>query len=136
MALHIGNQYTRAQIHAEVGGGDLQSYLPHSNGSVLCGCFDPQLNARAPYEIDLGAGRDVIRYAKRLIEQAAFVPVFLKRDAFVWEYVGRFRAVQYNTDASDLPPAKSFRRNVAIAVLYLATAQSAVCSSTETVSQR
>ena len=120
MPLRLGTLYTREQIRTESGGGDLQSYLPHSNGNVLCGCFDPNINDRAPYEIDLGAGRDVIRYAKRLLEQDSPVPVFLKRDTFAWEYVGRFGAVQYNVDASDLYPAKRFRRKDAIAVLYLA----------------
>lgn len=120
MPLLLGSRYTREQIRTESGGGDLQSYLPHSNGNVLCGCFDPNINARAPYEIDLGAGPDVIRYAKRLLEQESPVPVFLKRDAAAWEYVGRFRAVQYNVETTDLYPAKKHRRENAIAVLYLA----------------
>ena len=119
MPLHIGHRYTREQIRAESGGGDLQSYLPHKDGNVLCGCFDPIVNARAPYEIDLGVGRDVIRYARRLLEQDSYVPIFLRRDAFAWEYVGKFRAVHYSIDAPDLYPAKSFRRADAIAVLYL-----------------
>lgn len=119
MPLQIGHKYTREQVRTEVGGGDLQSYLPHANRNVLCGCFDPLINARAPIEIDLGAGRDVVRYARRLLEQDSHVPVFLKRDTFAWEYVGRFRAVQYNTDASELHPAKSYRRPDAIAVLVL-----------------
>ena len=121
MPLQIGDLYTREQIGAEVGGGDVQSYLPHRDGRVLCGCFDPKVNARAPYEIDLGVGRDVIRYARRLLEQDDAVPVFLRREAFAWEYVGRFRAVQYTADPNDLFPAKAFRRRDAIAVLYLTT---------------
>ena len=119
MALQLGTVYSREQIRQEVGGGDLQSYLPHTSGNVLCGCFDPALNRKAPFEIDLGSGRDVIRYAQRLLEQATPVPVFLKRDAFAWEYVGQFRAAEYVTDTKDLYPAKETRRANAVAVLYL-----------------
>lgn len=119
MPLIVGSHYTRKQINAEVSGGDLQSYLPHSKGTVLCGCFDPRVNVRAPYEIDLGEGRDVTRYAERLLEQGTFIPVFLRRQEFAWEFVGRFHATLYTTDASDLYPAKSYRRKDALAVLYL-----------------
>lgn len=77
------------------------------------------MNRRAPYEIDLGPGPDVIRYAQLLLTQNTTIPVFLKRDPFVWEYVGDFRAVKYDTDTSNLYPAKNIRRNDAIAVLYL-----------------
>ena len=119
MPLLLGTMYTREQIHTESGGGDLQSYLPHAGGDVLCGCFDPNFNKCAPYEIDLGAGPDVVRYARRLLEQESPVPVFLKRDSLAWEYVGRFRAVRYSVDANDLYPAKGIRRKDAVAVLFL-----------------
>ena len=118
MPLSIGKAYTRKQIHQAVGGGDLQSYLPHAKGDVLCGCFDPRLNSRAPVEIDLGTGKDVVRYAKRLLAQGTAVPVFLKQATDEWEYKGRFRAVKYGTSARDLHQSKKRRAN-AIAVLYL-----------------
>lgn len=119
MPLNIGAFYTRESIRNEVGGGDLQSYLPHSAGNVLCGCFDPRLNMRAPFEIDLGDGPDVIRYARQFRRQGTPVPVFLKRDTYAWEFVGPFRAIDFNQDRRDLYPAQPFRRRDAVAVLYL-----------------
>ena len=118
MPLRIGKTYTRKQIHAAVGGGDFQSYLPHKNGDVICGCFDPSLNVRAPVEIDIGKGKDVVRYAKRLVEQGTPVPVFLKQSTDNWEYKGRFRAVKYSKNQRDLRQSMKRRPN-AIAVLYL-----------------
>lgn len=119
MPLVIGKRYSREQIREAVGGGDLQSYLPHSQGRVLCGCFDPALNARAPYEIDIGDLPNVIRYARALIQQANEIPVFLKQGTGKWEYLGQFSPVRYNTDEEDLFPKKPRRPN-AVGVLYLA----------------
>jgi len=119
MPLTIGTRYSREQIREAVGGGDLQSYLPHSHGRVLCGCFDPALNARAPYEIDVGDLPNVIRYAEALMQQASEIPVFLKHGTGEWEYLGQFLPVRYSTEKEDLYPKKS-RRPDAVAVLYLA----------------
>jgi hypothetical protein len=119
MALTVGRMYSREEIREEVGGGDLQSYLPYSEGRVLGGCFDPGLNARAPFEIDVGDLPKVTQYAQLLVQQGHEIPVFLKRGSKAWEYVGRFRAVRYNTDPDDLYPRQP-RRTDAVAVLYLA----------------
>lgn len=118
MALTLGRSYSREEIRDAVGGGDLQSYLPHSQGRVLCGCFDPALNARAPFEIDVGNRPNVIQYGQLLLQQGNEIPVFLKKGTRAWEYVGQFQATSYNTDPADLYPNKP-RRDDAIAVLYL-----------------
>jgi hypothetical protein len=118
MPFFLHQRYTRRQIHEAVG-GDLQSYLPHVQGLVVCGCFDPEMNARAPFEIDVGDLPDVIRYAEQLAAQTGAVPVFLKNGAFEWEFVGNFCAVKLVRDPSDLYPVKRHRRPDAVAVLYL-----------------
>ena len=115
-ALH--QSYSRRQIHEAVG-GDMQSYLPHLQGQVVCGCFDPNLNARAPFEIDIGNLADVIKYAERLAAQKAAIPVFLKQSAREWKYVGNFSSAKLVRDASDLSPLKPHRRLDAVGVLYL-----------------
>ncbi|NJM44206.1 MAG: hypothetical protein HC858_09950 [Brachymonas sp.] len=111
--------YTRQQIHDTVG-GDLQSYLPHRDGHVVCGCFDPALNARAPFEIDVGNSPDVIKYAERFVSQTDAVPIFLKRSSSEWEYVDDFHSVKLERSEEDLYAFKAFRRPDAVAVLYLA----------------
>jgi hypothetical protein len=88
-------------------------------GGVVCGCFDPDRNARAPFEIDVGNRPDVIRYAERLAEQTVAIPVFLKKNALEWEFVGNFTSVKLVRDQSDLNPVKPHRRPDAVAVLYL-----------------
>jgi ribosomal protein L44E len=117
MPLVIGKIYTRDQIPGLVGGGDKQSYLPHSGGVVLCGCFDPNLNKSAPIEIDVGNAPQVIRYANLVVSQGTAIPVFLKLRKNEWQYAGRFKAVLYSTEASDLYPSKP-RRKDAVGVLY------------------
>lgn len=114
----LGQTYTREEINQLVGGGDLQSYLPFSGGTVLCGCFDPALNVRAPFEIDVGAGPNITHYAQVLVKQGNSVPVFLKQTTHAWEFIGNFRGIKYSIDSSDLYPNK-LRRQDAIAVLYL-----------------
>lgn len=118
MPFTLRQLYSRRQIHDAVG-GDLQSYLPHVQGQVVCGCFDPNMNARAPFEIDVGNLPDVIKYAERLAEQKAVIPVFLKQSAFEWEFVGDFSPVKLVRDPSDLHPINPHRRPDAVAVLYL-----------------
>src|SRR6266487_1810409 len=104
MKLALGQAYTRRQIHQIVGGGSEQSYLPERNGRILCGCFDPESNTRAPAEIDAGNGPLVIAGAKRLASGNGVIPVFLKRRVNSWEYVGRYKCTGYSEDKKDLYP--------------------------------
>jgi len=118
MGLQIGERYSRREIHRLVGGGDLQSYLPHAKGRILCGCFDPELNRRAPCEIDVGNGPKVLKCAQLLAREHNEIPVFLKRRSNGWEFVGRFRATGYSEDPPD-SKSDRLRRADAVAVLYL-----------------
>jgi len=115
----IGNIYSRKEIHDSIG-GDEQSYLPHVSGHVVCGCFDPQDNARAPFEIDVGRNApNVILYAEIFSKQSDPIPIFLKRNPSKWEFVGNFKSVRLSRDPNDLYPNKHYRRSNAVAVLYL-----------------
>jgi hypothetical protein len=115
--LVVGNTYTRPQIHDAVGGGSLQSYLPHKDGAVLAGCFRPDWNKRAPAEVDAGYGPKVIAYAKRVAATHAEIPVFLKRDTHRWEYQGIYRCLRFSEKKRDLQ-AHENRRKDAVGVLY------------------
>lgn len=118
MRLQVGKRYTRRQIHDLVGGGDLQSYLPHAGGRILYGCFDPNINKGAPAEIDFGDAPDVIKYAKLAEGQHAEIPVFLKHSANKWQYVGDFRVIRASTDMRDVERARR-RRPDAIGTIFL-----------------
>ena len=89
----LGRTYTRRRIHNMVG-GDLQSYLPHVGGRVVCGCFDPEMNPGAPEEVVFGAGENVVTYARMVAGQKDLIPVFIKRDTSKWEFVGNYRCVK------------------------------------------
>jgi hypothetical protein len=118
MELVQGRTYTREEIREAVGGGDLQSYLPHKAGRVLCGCFKPEINARAPFEVEVGNLPDVIKYARVLVKDGTVIPVFLKQSTGAWRFEGRFRPVSLSESQADLFPAKP-RRADAVAVIYL-----------------
>ena len=92
--LTLGCTYTREQIHAILGGG-VQSFLPTKNGRVICGCFRLDLNPDAPREILVGVGEQRVRNAQTLKLQGTSVPVFTKKVAEDWEYVGHFKATRY-----------------------------------------
>jgi hypothetical protein len=115
--LRLGDSLTRDQIHDRFG-GNKQSYLPTVDGAVVCGCFDPKLNSRAPREIDVGKGPVVESTAETLGAAQALIPVFLKQSANRWVYRGQFKALEFSRTPEDLV-AYPDRRPNAVGVLYL-----------------
>lgn len=82
--------YTRKQIYGLIG-GNLQSYLPHVGGQVVCACLRTDTNPDAPNVILPGTGKGIEHAAELLGHQHEPVPSFLKRHVNRWEYVGMFR---------------------------------------------
>jgi len=74
----IGEVYSRQQI-SNVLGGDWQSYLPHRDGKVVCGCFDYVMNPDAPHTIVFGEGEEVEKWAKGLFDSHESIPVFMRK---------------------------------------------------------
>ena len=97
----LGRAYTRPEIRAAVGGG-LQDYLPHADGVVVCGCFNPDLNPDAPDVILPGFGPGIERWAEAFAAQKSAVPCFLKRATNCWEYVGEFRVRELSRAADEI----------------------------------
>jgi hypothetical protein len=115
----IGQYYTRKQIQHTLGGG-IQSYLPHVNGRVVCGCFTSKLNPSAPYEVLVGAAPDVVKYAKVLANQAEAIPVFMKQSSNHWEYIGLYRAIGYTEDKAEVDlRAVEAKRDWVAGVLFM-----------------
>ena len=113
-----GQCLTRRDISVLLG-GNARAFLPRVNGGdVVAGCFDPEMNPRVPYEILVHNAPNAILNAQRFLEQSregasqtdkrnlesgiwnssSAIPVFLRRAPNVWEYVGRYRAVNYTED--------------------------------------
>lgn len=95
----IGREYTRDEIHAQVGGSK-QSYLPIKNGAVVAACLKPQVNPRAPQVILCGRGERIAPAGHLLASQQHAIPVFLKRGTSRWEYLGLFKAASSHTSGA------------------------------------
>ena len=112
-----GQVLTRRGI-AVLFGGNARAFLPRTiTGEIVAGCFDPEMNPRAPYEALVHNAPNAILAAKRLLEQcdssgihhSAFrihhspgIPIFLRRAPNIWEFVGRHRAVRYTEDPGEV----------------------------------
>lgn len=74
----IGNEYTRDEIHEQLGGSK-QAYLPTISGHVVVICVKPNLNPRAPNVILCGNGPIIASAGAALAKQRELLPVFIKR---------------------------------------------------------
>ena len=104
--LLVGQVMTRRDI-AALFGGNARAFLPRvTGGDVVAGCFDPAKNPRAPAEVLVHSAPNAVLAAQRFVEQGrkrqGAVPVFLRLAPNVWEYIGRYRAVDYVTDPKEV----------------------------------
>lgn len=119
MLFEVGKTYRRYQIHLALG-GELQTYLPQHRGKIVCGCFKPNLDPRAPYEILVENAPKVKEKAQILCKQGGTIPVFLKRQKGRWEYKGMFRVRKHSIDPEEIRrKQQESGRNYIAAVLYL-----------------
>lgn len=91
----VGEYYTRTEISLEFG-DKVQTYLPQKDDRIEAGCFTLSLNPKAPREIQVGNGPEVVEKAKLLTEQSMpIIPVFIKDEASksskCWQYFGKYR---------------------------------------------
>jgi len=113
------NFYTREYIHEKLGGG-IQSYLPTSNGRVVCACLSKSLNPRAPEVILVGLGKIVVKTAEILGHQTDPIPIFVKESSNSWRFEGEYVSEGFKTDTATIQKeiVNSGREHVA-GVLYL-----------------
>jgi len=88
----LGNEYTRDEIHAQLG-GSTWSYLPTNRGVVVAACLTIEKNPQAPRIILCGVGPRIAPYGTLLWQKRSAVPVFMKRAVNRWQYVGVYRPV-------------------------------------------
>lgn len=96
----IGNEYTRDEIHAQVG-GNKQSYLPFRGQRIVAACLTLQLNPQAPNVVLCGTGTVIRRAGALLSTQAIPIPVFVKRASRQWIYYGLFGVSKSFTEGSE-----------------------------------
>ena len=86
----VGNQYTRDEIYAELGGSKV-SCLPTKSGRIVAACLSQKFSPAAPHVILCGQGKRTGAISKLLTIQPGKLPVFIKRAASRWEFRGNFR---------------------------------------------
>ncbi|MEW5857739.1 MAG: hypothetical protein AB1861_10220 [Cyanobacteriota bacterium] len=136
MLFEVGKTYTRYQIHSALG-GELQTYLPQRAGKIVCGCFKPTLDSKAPDEVLVEDSPKVKQKAEMLCQQGSAIPVFLKLHRARWKYMGMFRVKKHSVDLEEIrrKQQESGRKNIA-AVLYLEPALSELCSTVQITKYR
>ena len=90
----VGNQYTRDEIHAEVGGSKV-SCLPTQGGRIVAACLSRKFSPAAPHVVLCGQGPRTGAVSKLLTIQTGELPVFIKRAASRWEFHGNFRVEKF-----------------------------------------
>jgi len=98
MGFQLNKTYTRQQIQELVGGGSVHDYLPNKDGVVLCACLSQEYDPRGQQVILVGQGPLVQEEGELFCAQSTAVPVFFKKVANLWEYVGNFRASRWIED--------------------------------------
>jgi|ERR1051325_496900 hypothetical protein len=98
----VGNNYTREEIAAELGGSAIE-YLPRVGGKVVCACLRPDLNPDAPQIILAGFGLQIEESAKALCEQPSkAMPVFVKQHTNAWKHVGDFTVERFSIEPVEI----------------------------------
>ena len=99
----IGKNYTREEIHGELGGGK-QPYLPSVSNVVVAGCFKRSKNTNpdAPNVILPGFGTRREKNAKLFAMQGNAIPTFVKIVPNQWEYVGQYKVKHHSFDMEEI----------------------------------
>jgi hypothetical protein len=102
MSFELNKTYTRQEIFDLVGGGSVHDYLPNKDNKILCACLSQQYDPRAAQVILVGQGPGVEHQARLFCCQPYAVPVFFKKVANLWEYVGNFKAARWTDDPEEI----------------------------------
>lgn len=118
--LQLGRLYSRPEISNAVG-GSWEGMLPtrRGDGKVACGCFLPEYNRAAPFEIWLGTGVERRPAVKQLVSERREIPLFLRESPKRWRYLGEFRVVEQLTSPTLVKTATKLAKRPISAVLKL-----------------
>jgi len=89
----IGSEYTRREIHAQVG-GSIVSCLPTRNGVVVAACLSKKFSPQAPEVVLCGRGVRTDPVSALFLRQRSAIPVFIKSATRCWQYRGQFLVVE------------------------------------------
>ena len=84
-----GCEYTRGEIHAQVG-GSVVSCLPTRNGAIVAACLNKKFSPGAPEVVLCGRGLRTTPLSAEFARQKIPIAVFLKSAPNRWRYRGQF----------------------------------------------
>ena len=87
------SEYTRDDIHRQLGGSKV-SCLPMKDGMIVAACLLKSFSPAAPHVMLCGIGPRTTPVSDLLTRQREPLPVFVKRSANRWAYMGRFTVVE------------------------------------------
>ena len=120
VSLSVGKNYSNEQIVAQLGGGNLQSYLVSVQGNIVGARLSRRWNPDAPDVILVGSGQNVLRDGKRLIRQGGPIEIFVKETPTerTWTRRGKYVVDDFVADSSKLKRyERDAGRKVALAIL-------------------
>ena len=85
----INRDYTRAEIHAKLGGSTV-SCLPTNHGAIVAACLSKEFSPQAPDVMLCGKGARTTPVSELFTRQTSAVPVFIKSASNRWQYRGQF----------------------------------------------
>ena len=85
----INGEYTRAEIHAQLGGSTV-SCLPTNHGVIVAACLSKKFSPQAPHVMLCGKGARTTPVSELFTRQTSAVPVFIKSASNRWQYRGQF----------------------------------------------
>lgn len=86
------------------------------DGRVTYGAFSLDLNPGAPSTVLPGTGPEIEKWARILAEQNEAIPVFIKKRANEWTYMGHYRCVSLSDDPTEIDAhaTKTGRRDISM----------------------
>jgi hypothetical protein len=102
----VDQVYGYDEIRAKTKAGSTQSYLLSNGKKIVAGCFDPQLNPKAPLLVYPGPGPIIMSSAERVVLQRTPIPVFLKEGDKEYRYKGMYLATAFSREPHHIEDAK------------------------------
>jgi hypothetical protein len=100
MSLQIGARYSFEELKVQFGNLQRQQSFPQVGRDIVCALLEKRHNPRAPDEVLVGAGPQMLAKARRLAEEGTVIPIFIKKGTNQWEYQGRYHVARMLKEGS------------------------------------
>ncbi|WP_281546966.1 DUF3883 domain-containing protein [Pseudoalteromonas sp. PAR1] len=114
---------TTTQLSEKLAGGD--SYIRTKNNIVKGLAITTKLNPEAPEIIVVGNGVNIKKRARLFVEQQEYVPVYLKKAANSWKFLGKYKADIFSQDPEVIEKHRKHRTAETVSgILFLSAEDS------------